>query len=121
MKKKICVAPVTEIDLEFTDGKSLTLRFDVEALYRFYDIGDGLKDLIKEKSIPKMCAKIIFSSVTSQTDFTFEQSLALVSDMSPLTITEIMNEFNESMVNVKSGVQQELQKKMMQEFVKSLK
>ena len=41
-KKTINVKPVSEIELQFEDGKSLTLRFDVKALVNFNDLKGGL-------------------------------------------------------------------------------
>jgi hypothetical protein len=119
--KKCCVKPVQSLELEFEDGKSLLLTFDMEALYHFYDIGEGISEIIEEKSVPKMCAKIIFASaVYNQPDFTLDQAIALVSNMSPVTITEIINEFTESMGSTKNEVQKELSKKMMEIFLEKL-
>lgn len=117
-RKRICTLPVDELDLEFEDGKIITLRFDVEAMINFYDFDDGVASIIEEKSIPKLCAKIIYIGAKNQTTgFTYDDALKITSNLSPITITEIINEFNESMGNAKNGIQSEQQKKLMEDFL----
>lgn len=121
-KKIINVKPVTELELQFEDGKSLCIVFDTEAISNFNDLEGGIKGFIEEKSIPEKCAKVIYTGAKSrQPDFTLEEARALVSELSPVTITEIMNEFNENMGATKNEVQSELQKKLMKEFVETLR
>jgi hypothetical protein len=108
---------VTELELKFEDGESLDIVFDMEALSNFNEIEGGLNAFIKEDKMPERCAKIIFiGAKAKQQEFTLEKARAIVSELSPVTITEIMNEFNESMGAAKNGVQSELQKKLMAQF-----
>lgn len=120
-KKIINVKPVSEIELQFEDGKSLTLRFDVKALLNFNDLDDGLNGFIKDNSLPIMCSKIIYIGAKSvDNDFTYDEAYKITSQLDPSTITTIINEFNESMGTVKSEVQDEAQKKFMTEFLNKI-
>lgn len=121
MKKTINVKPVDEIVLQFESGESLTLRFDVEALTHFDDLDGGLKSFFNEDKIPERCAKILYiGTKSSNPNFTYEKARAIVSELSLPTITEIINEFNESMVTTKDGVQSELSKKLIAQFLNKI-
>lgn len=121
-KKVISAIPLSELELQFIDGTNLTLVFDMESIANLRHLKGGMTSLIKESSIPEKCAKIIFIGAKSRNhDFTLEKARKLVSQLSPITITEIINEYSESMGATKDGVQSELQKKLMEEFLKSLK
>jgi hypothetical protein len=103
------------------------LKFDVEALYRFYEDIGGIGEIIeltkttKGSSHPEICARIIYSSaLSSHPDFTLENARAIVCEMSPSSITDIELEFYESIGSTKNGVQKELQKKLMADFLTNL-
>lgn len=120
-RKTINVKPVSELELQFEDGKSLVLRFDTQALLNFNELEGGLTGFIKEKSIPVMCSKVVYiGAKATDGNFTYEEALKITSELDPGTIMEIINEFNESMGTSKNEVQSELQKKLMAEFVKNL-
>lgn len=120
-KKTINVKPVSEIELQFEDGKSLTLRFDVKALVNFNDLKGGLTGFIKEKSLPTMCAKIIYIGAKAIDDnFTYEEAIKITSELDPGTVLAIINDFSESMGTLNNGGQNEVIKKYMEEMVKSL-
>jgi hypothetical protein len=120
-RKTINVKPVTELELQFEDGKSLTLRFDVQALLNFNDLEGGLTGAIKEKSIPIMCSKVVYIGAKAvDENFTYEEAVKITSELDPSTIVDIINEFNESMGTTKNEVQSEAQKKLMKEFIESL-
>lgn len=121
-KRIINVLPVSELELQFEDETKLTLVFDMAAIANFNDLEGGMTAFVKENNIPERCAKIIYIGAKSgDHNFTLEKARTLVSQLSPVTITEIMNEFSESMGVSKNGVQSELQKKLMEEFLKSMK
>jgi hypothetical protein len=115
MKKVINVKPLTEIELQFEDGKCLSLIFDVEALLRFNNIAE---DFYKDTSTPEICAKIVYIGAKT---ITIEESRAIVSSLDPGTIIEIITEFNESMGVAQNGVQKEYAKKMIAQFLNSAK
>jgi hypothetical protein len=121
MKKIINVKPVTEIELKFEDGSSLDICFDAEAVSNFSELEGGLTAFIKEDSMPERCAKIIFIGARSKkSDFTLEAARAIVANMAPTTITEIVLEFNESMGAASNEVQSELQKKLMEQYLEKI-
>jgi hypothetical protein len=121
MKKTISVKPVTEIELQFEDGNSLDIRFDAEAISNFSELDGGLTAFINEDKLPERCAKIIFVGARARrADFTLEEARAVVSTMAPTTITEIVFEFNESMGATSNGVQSELQKKLMAQYLEKI-
>ena len=118
MKKTFNVKPVTEIELKFENGESLDIVFDIEAISNFTDLEGGLTSFIQEDKLPERCAKIIYIGAKARKqDFTLEDARTLVSNMDTLTITEVMNEFNESMGAAKNGVQSELSKKLMAQYL----
>lgn len=120
-RKVINVKPPTELELQFEDGRSLLVVFDTEAYMNLSELGGGLTGFASEKSLPEQCAKIIYSGATSRNrDFTIEESRVLVSNMDISSITDIINEFSESVGMTKNGVQSELQKKLMEQFVQMI-
>jgi hypothetical protein len=122
MKKIINVKLVNELELKFEDGKSLTLKFDVQALSHILDFKGGLEEFIKDPSTPEVCAKLLYiGAVSNNVEFTVEEARKVVSNLDPATITTIINEFNESMGAGTNEVNKELQKKMMALFLNSKK
>ena len=118
MKKTFNVKPVTEIELKFENGESLDIVFDIEAISNFTDLDGGLTTFINEDKLPERCAKIIYIGAKARRqEFTLEEARILVSNMDTVTITDIMNEFNESMGASKNGVQSELTKKLMAQYL----
>lgn len=122
MKKIVNVKEATELELQFQDGKIINLRFDVSSLLNFNNLDGGLENFFKDASIPEMCAKIVYITGANHNDgLTIDESRKIVSNMDPLTITEIINEFSESMGMAKNELQGELQKKLMTQFLAALK
>lgn len=121
MKKSINVKPVTELELQFEDGKVIHVVFDTETFSNFNDLEGGLLGLAGETSLSEQCAKIIYAGAKSRNQgFTLEDSRMLVSNMDIASVTEVINEFSESAGMVKNGVQSELQKKLMEQFVQMI-
>lgn len=122
MKKIINVKPVTELELQFESGETLSLRFDVKAISNFNEIEGGINDFLKEMSMPEMCAKVIYiAGVSNNSELTLERARVITSNLDPMTITEIMTEFNISMGSGKNEVQKEIQKKLMEQFLAQMK
>ena len=120
-KKIINVKPATEIELQFEEGRSLTLKFDVKALLNFNDLEDGLNGFVKEKSLPIMCAKVIYvGAKANDENFTYDEALKITSELDPGTITDIINEFSDSMGSSKNEVKSEHQKKLTMEFFEKI-
>lgn len=122
MKKKIACKEVEEIELEFANGEIIPLRFDASAAIALNDIEGGLNAIVqKGVSITDMCARIIYAgSVSSNKEMSYEKARAIVSNLSLITITEIINVFNESMGITSSEEQLELQKKTMAQFLQKI-
>lgn len=119
MKKKINVKPITELELCFDDGKSIELKFSTEATLRLQEIEGGYGAFIK--STPsEMCARVIFSSCTDD-EMTLEQARVITSNFSPSTVSDILSEYTETNISSNDGGQKELQKKLMEQFLNSLK
>jgi len=127
MRKDINVKPVTELVLNFEDGKSITLIFDMRSLLNINDLEGGIAALFKDSSLtglcalPELCAKVIYiGAKEEQKDFTLEEARILVSNMDLMSINEVMSEFNMSMGVVNNEVQGETQKKLMMQFLQTL-
>jgi hypothetical protein len=122
MKKIISVKPVTELELQFEDGKSLQLVFDMQALSNFYSLPEGLASFLNENSLVERCAMIIYiGGLEHDSRLTIEKARSIVSNMDPASITEVVSEFSLSMGAANNQMLQELQKKTMQEFLEKLK
>jgi hypothetical protein len=119
MRKKINVKPVNELELVFEDGKSLILKFDMEALLHFNDVAEGL---FQDISIPEICAKVIYIGGANYNDgFDLKEARKIVSNLDPETITVIINEFTANMNIEMNEVQKELSKKLMEQFLSTKK
>ena len=113
MKKRINCKQVAEIELQFDDDKTLALKFDMRAIYSLTELDGGLEGFVADSRIPEQCAKIIYIGAKAlNEEFTLEESRAIVSELNPITITEIINEFTDSMGISKNEVQSELLKKL---------
>ena len=120
-KKVIACRPAPEVELAFDGGDTVLLRFDVYAMMCLQEMAeDGLAKLLTESSTPELCALIIYAG-GQRSGLTLEKSRALVSDMDPATITEIINEFNSSVNRTSNEAQEELAKKMMAQFLNTQK
>jgi hypothetical protein len=118
MKKIIKVQPISEIELEFDNEKSLYIRFDMEALLRFDDIPGGLTSFIADTSVAERCAKVIYiGAVNSNPGFTLEKAREIVVNMDPNSVMEVLIEFGNSMGTTNNEMIKELQKKTMMEFL----
>lgn len=113
-KKVIKVKPVTEIELQFEDGRSLCVVFDTLAFYYLSELNDGNLGFSTDEKLPEQCAKIIYAGAKERKpDFSLEEARALVAELNIGTITEIMLEFGEGMESLKDEAQKEHQKKLM--------
>jgi hypothetical protein len=122
MKKTFSVKPVNEVELRFEDGKSIILMFDVNSLMNFSEIDGGINSILKEKSISELCAKIIFAAGAHYNEgFDLQEARRIVSELDIQTVTDIINEFNQSVGVTQNEVQTELQKKLMAQFLTNLK
>lgn len=93
MKKTINVKPVSEIALDFDNGETITLRFDIRALMQLKEMHD-LETLTSEP-IPEVCAMLVASSAVDQLDL--EEARSIVASMDLSTIMAIMSEWNDSL------------------------
>lgn len=119
-RKRINALEVEEIELAFRD-KIIVLRFDMESITNFEDLEGGYSGLINSKSKTIQCAKIIYAGAKNNNDnFTYEEALNIVSALSPRTITEILQEWGDSMIDAKKAGQSELQKKLMSDFLEKM-
>ena len=115
--KKIMCKPTPEIELCIDGGESIILRFDVNALIDLQEMADGLNNVFKQ-SIPEIVALIIYAGAkNTKKDYTIEDARKLVCGMAPTTLTEIMNEFSESMGVEKSALDGEIAKNLMAQFL----
>jgi hypothetical protein len=117
MKKTLNVEEATEMDLQFNDGTTLALAFNVRALSFINDksIG-GATGFFKCKSVPEYCAKIVYlTAKAAGNEITIEKARELTCNMKPVSINEIVKEFQES-----NGVDtsEEAQKKILMELLK---
>lgn len=113
-RKVIKVKPVTELELQFEDGRSLCVVFDTLAFYYLSELNDGNLGFSADERLPEQCAKIVYAGAKErQPEFTFEEARALVAELNIGTITEIMLEFGDGMESLKDEVQREQQKKLM--------
>jgi hypothetical protein len=121
MKKQISVMDPTELEIKFEDGKVINLIFDVKSLTGFNNVEGGFSALLNEKSIPELCARIIYATGTEHNEgLDLQKAREMVSRMDILTLGEIMNEFNESIGTSKNEVQKELQKKLMAQYTQEI-
>lgn len=119
-RKRINALEVEEIELAFRD-KIIVLRFDMESITNFADLEGGYSGLINSKSKTIQCAKIIYAGAKNNNDnFTYEEALNIVSALSPRTITEILQEWGDSMIDANKAGQSELQKKLMSDFLEKM-
>ncbi len=118
MKKNFNVEEATEITLSFNDGKSLNLIFNVKALLHLNDKGiGGMKGLIN-LNVPECCAKIIYlTAKAAGEDITLAKSRAVVSNMKPTLVSEIVKEWQESYVGT---IDDETQKKTLEQIITKL-
>lgn len=122
MKKKIMCKPATELELEFSDGESLCMKFDVKALMHLSETMD-VNDIKASENIPDICANIVYASSCEYDDnMTQEKAKFIVSNMDIATITAIIEEFSDSVgtisdelkkINSKNAMNQFQSKKMM--------
>ena len=119
-RKRINALEVEEIELSFRD-KIIVLRFDMESITNFEDLEGGYIELINSKSKSVQCAKIIYAGAKNNNDnFTYENALNIVSALSPRTITEILQEWGDSMIDANKVGQNEMQKKLMSDFLEKM-
>ena len=119
-KKRINALEVEDIELAFRD-KVIVLRFDMESITNFEDLEGGYVGFIKDKSRSIQCAKIIYiGAKNNNDDFTYEDALNIVSVVLPSTLTEIEEEFINSMIDANKVGQNEIQKKLMSDFLEKM-
>lgn len=119
MKKTICAEEATELELQFNNGKSLNLHFNIKALSFINDKGiGGLKGLLERMNVPEYCAKIIYMTAKAAgEEMTLQKARKLTCTLSPKTITTIVQEF-QSLYG--SDADEESQKKTAEEIIKSI-
>jgi hypothetical protein len=119
INKNISVEEATEVSLKFKDGKIIKLAFNARALSYLNDqkIG-GLKGLMSQKSIAEYCAKIIYVTAKSAGNaITIEEAKKITSEMKPITVNEIIAEFQESWGG---AVTEEDKKKLLAEMMETM-
>jgi hypothetical protein len=122
MKKSYNVKPVDEIELSFEDGKKVILKFDVKSLLNLNNLKGGMASFFKEKSLPEMCAKLIYMSGAEYNEgLDLAEARKIVSNLDWKTIMSLMNDFGESMgISVGEG-QADMLKKMMPQFLQMMR
>jgi hypothetical protein len=121
MKKSINVKPVTELELQFEDGKVICVVIDTKAFFNLGALKDEGLEFSEADPLPEQCAKMVYAGAKSkQPDVTYEEVRAMVSDWSMGTITDIIFEFADGATSTKNGVQSELQKKLMELYAKQI-
>ncbi len=120
-RKVINVKPVTELELQFEDGKSLCVVFDTEAFYNLESLKYDGMEFTEDEPLPEQCAKIVYAgALAKQPDITLDEVRAMVSDWSMGTITDVIFEFADSATSTKNGVQSEFQKKLMELYTRKI-
>ncbi|WP_312373014.1 hypothetical protein [Lachnoclostridium sp.] len=118
MKKTYAVKPKTEIQLQFEDGKNLNITFDAAAVYHLInDFEDGLNESLNT-NYTELCARIIYAgSVEHEQEMSIEKARMIVSNLDIETLTDLINDFTDSLGKEKKAEIVEYQKKSMTEFV----
>lgn len=122
MKKTINVKEPTELELIFTDGKSLLLLFDVEALTNFSNLRNGLTGYIKEKSLAKRTAMILYAAhLHYNSAFTYEEAKRIIANLDPATVMAINLEFTNNIGMTDNADMQDMIKKNLREILETAK
>lgn len=97
MRKRYEVKPVTEIELAFPE-RTLLLRFDAAAVFHAEDLEGGIVELMKNKNITELCAKIIYMGACEQEKgFTIEDAKKIVTELDLETAEGIISDFLDSL------------------------
>ena len=119
-RKVIACKPAPEIELEFNGGERILLRLDVQALMEIQGIDGGIDNIIG-KSVPEMCAAIIFGAgVNNNDNFTYERAREITCQLSYETISEIYTEFVEAMTTGYKEGREEIAKKAMAQYLNKI-
>lgn len=120
-RKVISCKPTPEIELAFEGGESILLRFDISALMAIQEMDGGLNNLMS-KSIPEMCAVIMYGSGKEHNEnFTLEKAREIVSNLSVSAISEIYEGFTDAMYATDKEQKEDLAKKAMAQYLDQLK
>lgn len=116
MKKVYAVKPTTEIELQFEDGKALKIVFDARAVSHFMDF-DGLTALDDTSRYTDICAMIVYAgAVENNEGITLDIAKNIVASLDIETITNIINDFTDSLGTAKKEAIKEYQKNQMSQF-----
>ncbi|SHN04172.1 hypothetical protein SAMN02746066_04563 [Anaerosporobacter mobilis DSM 15930] len=116
MKKKIMCKPATELELEFSGGDKLYMKFDVKALMHLSEVMN-VNDIKTSENIPEICANIVYaSSCEYADDMAQDRARFIVSNMDIGTITAIIQEFSESVGVIGDELKEINSKNVMNQF-----
>lgn len=116
-RKVINCAPVTEIEIITAEGDSTLLRFDILMLQELQTEAGSLTEAAK-KGIGELAALVLYAGGKNQDEtMTLEKAQRMVVCMPPQNVTDIVNEFSESMGALGKEEQMELAKKAMAQFL----
>lgn len=121
MRKKIMVKEPLELEIEF-NNRVFVLVFNTRALLNLASIEEELMGLLSEFNIAEACSRVIWASANPCIDIL--EARQLTANLDTETITEIMQSFNESVGTVNTDVkkvQEEMQKKLMSQFLDSMR
>lgn len=107
--------PVSELELEFADGFTLYMRFDVKALMHLTEFVK-IDEISNEDNFPEMCAYIVYSSSCEYADITIDKAREIVSNMDIETITNIITEFSDSIGDISENLKEINQKNVTNRF-----
>ena len=116
-RKVINCAPVTEIEIVTAEGETTLLRFDILMLQELQAEAGSLTEAA-QKGIGELAALVLYAGGKHQDEsMTLEKARRMVVCMPPQSVTEIVNEFSESMGAMGKEEQLELAKKVMAQFL----
>lgn len=120
MKRIVC-KPAPELEIELSGGEVVLLRFDLNSLAELQEFEGGLNGVFK-KSIVDIAALIVYASAKNNNEnIDLNKARTIVSCMSVDDITELTNSYSEAMGIEKNEAQGEYAKKIMAQFIASLK
>ncbi len=97
MAKKIMTCKsAPEIELQFSGGEAILLRFDINCLASIQELEGGLKGFL-EKSVSEMAAEVVYAAGKEHNDgFNMLKAKEIIANMAPDNVMEIINTFSES-------------------------
>lgn len=120
-RKVINCAPVPEIEIITAEGDKTLLRFDILMLQELQAEAGSLTGAL-EKGMGELAALIIYAGSKNQDgNMTLDKARKMVACMSLQNITDIVDEFAESMGAVAKEEQMDFAKKVMAQFLGKMK